>query len=818
MKVINSKLAAIGLAAFVFASCSDSNSDPVNPGIITTELAKVGLTQTDAAQLAASVTNYKSTTANSARKFTRAIDVNLFAGLTEMPTVPSDAEALKLNTPIDLTGGTYKTQGSDKEFDFSDKTIKNTTIFVEGGTTLKYKKSEGGNTIYVMKGAKLKFTGEGSAIAKGDKVVVVESGSFSSDNDIVIDGTLYSTRALGKVNGPADAKTPTQNITINGDVFLSGYKHKVTDPESANYGKELTEYASLRAKTLTINAGARVNTLDRVSFTNDLVLAGALHVGNTAEVANMTIKNGGKFSSDSSVKVKKALNMEDGSQMNVDYLNVTDNTYESDGTENPKQKHQTATGSATATLNGSAQIVIGDHGVINVNILNTDNSKDQIVLGGGANNVAVIKADKFVYGGSDEVQCISTPNTNNQVFLLQFTESYKNGAISDENKVDFADLDFAASYLDYDKATNGAELEPTKNHTWKLKDEAVISANPKLDLLASLNSPSDDQSATAIVPHTNGKVYVSYHTRENTFGGNLEVAQMNGSQLQVVSNVKQNVATYDFNHLNVIDNKLYVAGSDKGGAVVGYANLTADGAIETSENGISAISISNEDKKKGDANCVTEFGGNIVVANSLGYYAVSKDLQTRANFVETEGRAKFVAANGSKLVGLNYASEIAAGNDAVNGTIQIFNSNDLSTTANTFDVGAIAPNNGKNMVAVDSNNRIYVCKSAKGLFCYDESGNPAWEWLTPVSSSDKNNSVDKRQGYINGVAVDNKYVYVAAGAYGLVILNHDGKEVTHRSIGTNNSANYVAVKDGYIYVAYGKGRIQVFKLTDTVNK
>lgn len=814
MKVFNSTLAAIGLAAFVFASCSDSTSDSNNLGGIAAEIAKVGLTQTDAAQLAASVTNYKSTTANTARKFTRAIDENLFADLTAMPTVPSDEGAQKLTNPTDLTGGTWKTQGKNKEFDFSDKTIKNTTIFVEGGTTLTYKKSEGGNTIYVMKGAKLHFTGEGCAIAKGDKVVVVESGSFSSDNDIVIDGALYSSRALGKVTGPANEKTATQNITINGDVFLSGYTHKVTDEESENFGKELTEYASLRAKTLTINAGARVNTLDRVSFTNDLVLAGALHVGNTAEVANMTIKNGGNFSSDSSVKVKKTLTMEDGSQMTVDYLNVTDNTYESDGTE----KHQTATGSATATLKGSAQIVIGDHGVINVNILNTDNSKNQIVLGGGANNVAVIKADKFVYGGTDEVQCISTPNTNNQVFLLQFTESYKNGAISDKNKVDFADLDFAASYLDYDKATNGAELTPTKNHTWKLKDEAVISANPKLDLFASLNSPSDDQSATAIVPHTNGKVYVSYHTRENTFGGNLEVAQMKGSQLEVVSNVKQNVATFDFNHLNVIDNKLYVAGSDKGGAVVGYANLTADGAIETSENGINAISISNDNKKKGDANCVTEFGGNIVVANSLGYYAVSKDLQTRANFVETPGRAKFVAANGSKLVGLNYASEIAAGDAAVNGTIQIFNSNDLSTTAKTFDVGAIAPNNGKNMVAVDSNNRIYVCKSAKGLFCYDESGNKAWEWLTPVSTSDKNNSVDKRQGYINGVAVDNNYVYVAAGAYGLVILNHEGKVVTHRSIGTNNSANYVAVKDGYIYVAYGKGRIQVFKLTDTVNK
>ena len=31
MKVFNSKLAAIGLAAFVFASCSDSSSDPASP-------------------------------------------------------------------------------------------------------------------------------------------------------------------------------------------------------------------------------------------------------------------------------------------------------------------------------------------------------------------------------------------------------------------------------------------------------------------------------------------------------------------------------------------------------------------------------------------------------------------------------------------------------------------------------------------------------------------------------------------------------------------------------------------------------------------
>ena len=47
MKVINSKLAAIGLAAFVFASCSDSNSDPTgdtNPKVDVAETITANLT------------------------------------------------------------------------------------------------------------------------------------------------------------------------------------------------------------------------------------------------------------------------------------------------------------------------------------------------------------------------------------------------------------------------------------------------------------------------------------------------------------------------------------------------------------------------------------------------------------------------------------------------------------------------------------------------------------------------------------------------------------------------------------------------------
>lgn len=824
MKVFNSKLAAIGLAAFVFASCSDSSSDPatpITPGTVPSEITKIGLTQTDAAQLAASVTNYKRSSSNKAR--TRAFNETLFNGLTEstIPTAPSADGAKQLNAATDLSNDKYKTR-SGKTYDFSTNTIENTTLFVAGNSTVKYSNLGSGNTIVVLKGGKLEYTGSSSAIPQGNTIYVLESGSYSIANEnITIDGALYSSRALGKIEGhtTGDKKsegTPTQNITINGSVFLSGYDHIVTDPESANYNKTITEYASLRAKTLTINAGAKVNTLDRVTFTNDVIIAGALHVGKAAIVKNMTIKNGGVFYSDNSAKIKNKLTMEAGSYMDLKYLNVTDNEYTDNGTEKPTK----VPGNAVADLKGNCQIIIGNHGVMSFNTLKTDNTSGQIVIGDDANNVAVIKADKFIYAGSDEnVNFTSTPNTNNQTILAQFKECYKNGAESAGNKVDFDYLNWNADVQSYDYVTGGGALTAGPNFSYVLKDEYEVAKQKKLMLLSTIaNYERDTQSATAIVPTDNNKVYVSYHTNGNDFGGSIDVAEMNGEQLTLKQRVQQAEAgaTYDFNHLNVINSKLYLAGSAKGkdgkqlgGATISYAAIGSDGLLNVTE-GLTSQSLDNT--VKGDANCVVPFDNNIAVASTLGYSVYEPTLAKEAkDRVSTTGKAKFVAVNGSSLVGLNYTSEIAAGDAEVQGEVQVFDNSMKQTSS--FNVGSIAPNNGKNMIAIDSNGRIYVCKSAKGLMCY-ENGNQVWEWTTPVSHGAGNVSVDNRQGYINGVAVDDNYVYVAAGAYGLVVLTKEGKEVTHKRIGTSgNSANYVAVKNGLIYVAYGKGRIQVFKLT-----
>lgn len=133
MKVINSKLAAIGLAAFVFASCSDSNSDPTGPtpNVELAETITANLTSSSAAELAARVSNYKNTTAN-ARKFffSRATQTRAFASADKVviPAVPDNAR--QWSAPEDMKAGKTYLVTSKKTLDMSGYNVAGATIFV----------------------------------------------------------------------------------------------------------------------------------------------------------------------------------------------------------------------------------------------------------------------------------------------------------------------------------------------------------------------------------------------------------------------------------------------------------------------------------------------------------------------------------------------------------------------------------------------------------------------------------------------------------------------------------------------------------------
>ena len=807
MKVINSKLAAIGLAAFVFASCSDSNSDPTGGDGVKPEVNSVELT----ASTPSSVINYKNSTAN-ARKFFASRGASATDFVTTMPDFPTKPQLIKeLTKATDLVfsegnpTNTYIIK-NQKKLDFTGKEIKGVTIFVSGDCKMTYDKSLGGNTIVLAKGASLEYTGTGSMIQATDKVYGAASSIIkATNNNIVVEGELYAAwEGQGEQDklhggfGAVESKVnPTQNIT-----FKSGAKAFID--------------GSIRAKNLTIEDGAVVTATRNILNATKVDLAGALKVGGFCKTGDLNITGLLDATGENAVvKVTKQLNLENGSLIKANYVNVTNNTYKGEKDHKVIDK----VGEAQLNLKNGGQIQIADLGVINVNNLVTDNASAAQIQLQGDNAVAVIKADNFTNNGDATINAFATPGTNS-VLLLQMSKCF----MGTTQMPSSGDLDISASYLDYDKATDGALVErkdeANEQYGYILsKDAKNAKATPKLDLVASFGE-NNGMSASCIQTVGN-YVYVSYHTHGNgktNLKGGLEVLHMADNKL-VGDQAVQGNTSIDINHVMVDNNKAYIAATDiDKGAFLGVVPL---------ENNVYSTNMTQYvldalNKKNGfDANCVVKYGDNIVMSSTRGYEFY--DNEFGHTYFETTADAKGLAsANG------NLYSLLATGKNTT-GTVNVFNGIDLrqDKATKTFTTkGNVGPEDGKNTVAVDGTD-IYVCQGEEGLVRYDANGDKVWAYKVPTIANQESEKYGSVKGYCNGVAISGDYVYVAAGGYGVVVLNKaDGKELCHR-IAFNgflengkwknpNSANYVTIgQDGYIYVAYGKSRVQVFKLTQT---
>lgn len=807
MKVFNSKLAAIGLAAFVFASCSDNTSDPTGGEGVKSEVNSVELT----ALTPSSVINYKNSTAM-ARKFFATRGASATDFVTAMPDFPTKQGVIKDQTKAtDLVfdesnpTNTYVIKHNNK-LDFTGKKIQGVTIFISGDCKMTYDKSLGGNTIVLAKGATLEYTGTGSMIQATDKVYGAASSIIKATNDnIVVEGELYAAwEGQGEEDilhggfGAVESKVnPTQNIT-----FKSGAKAYID--------------GSIRAKNLTIEDGAVVTATRNILNATKVDLAGALKVGGFCKTGNLNITGLLDASNANAVvKVTKQLNLENGSLIKANYVNVTDNTYSGD----KGNKKVVKVGEAELNLKNGGQIQIADLGVVNVNNLVTDNASAAQIQLQGDNAVAVIKADNFTNNGDATINAFATPGTNS-VLLLQMSKCFMGTTLMPSS----GDLDISASYLDYDKATSGALIEPkdedNEQYGYILSDEAKkASATPKLDLVASFGE-NNGMSASCIQTVGN-YVYVSYHTYGNgktNLKGGLEVLHMADNKL-TGDQVVNGKAGMDINHVMVDNNKAYIAATDiNKGAFLGVVPLENNVYSTT----MTQYVLDAVNKKNGfDANCVVKYGDNIVMSSTRGYEFYDKEFGH--TYFQTTADAKGLAsANG------NLYSLLATGKNTT-GTVNVFNGIDLrqdkTTTSFTTD-GNVGPENGKNTVAVDGTD-IYVCQGERGIVRYNAKGEKVWDYTVPTIANQKSEKYGNVKGYCNGVAISGNYVYVAAGGYGVVVLNKaDGKEVCHRTAfngflengkwANPNSANYVTIgQDGYIYVAYGKSRVQVFKLTQT---
>ena len=795
MKVINSKLAAIGLAAFVFASCSDSNSDPTggpDSKVDVAETITANLTSSSAAELAARVSNYKNTTAN-ARKFffSRATQTRAFASADKVviPAVPDGAR--QWSGAEDMTPGKTYLITSKTTLDMSGHKVAGTTIFVKGSSKLIFDSSIAGCTIYVDGGATLEYKGKGALEIPADATIINDGGSIIVDKDITVAGKLYARYTnngggIGSVN-PYDKNDKKAIITP---------KHNITFKK----GSEAYIGGSIRAVELNIEEGATVNVTKHIMNATTVNVNGALQFGGFLRTETLNVKGEMIASEKSAIKASKVFNAEAYSSITADYINVTNDK-----------------GDATLNLKGNCKININNKSDIYTNNIVTDNaSAGQITLNDD-NAIAVIKAKKFTNNGDNQIKALATSG-NNATFLLQFTECYT--GTTKENT--FEDLDIAASYLDYDKATNGKGVkEKADGPDYKAYgfewagDPATIIAAPKLDLVAEDKNKDNDMSATCIQPGLNGKFYVAYHTNGKASNGAIEAISLANNTLTIDQSVESDNATNDYNHILVDGNTLWVAGSQSGnkshadevtgvGPFMGQISLNGDGTFANQ------IKISAIDRKtKGmDANCVANFKNNHIVATTNGFTIFNAKMN-KWNEGSTEGKY-LVAANG-KLYALT-----------VDGTLTAYNDNEMQDVAATYNVGAISPKGNKAVIAVDeAKGEIYVCKGENGISKIAADGTVSQFFDCPTfKASNKAENLEAGKEYVkgcaNGVYVTANNVFVACGSYGLVVLDKNGKEVCHRKAYNGKSANFVTGdNDNNIFVAYGQSRVQVFKLTNT---
>lgn len=805
MKVFNSKLAAIGLAAFVFASCSDNTSDPTGGS----SPAKVDATTLDLTNsgesLFSSVINYKNTTAN-ARKFfgTRAANDAKFATTFDMPEQKNTDTQAYGN--CDLNGGRYYLKKSAGDCDFTKNTIKNATIFVNGDAKLHYSATTFENTtIVVEQGGSLIFEGEGSMIKPG-VTVYNELGYIKtkdSTKDIVIEGNLYSSwrgfktgkdengndvtiKELKSGLGNTDKTDPTQKITFKN-------------------GSNVCIIGSIRGTEVNVEEGANVYASAHVWNATTVNINGNLQIGGFLKTADLNLNTNGylKAGDKSAIKVTNALTMNAGSQIDANYINVTLN-------EKDTHKKVTKVGEAQLILKGACKINIADKGVINVNkLISYNDAKGQISLE-KAGGLAIVKADEFHNDGAENIQAFDTP-AEGATFLFQFTKCF-NG----ENQLPTAeDLDIAASYLDYDKATTGdfVKLKDADNKQYGYELTATtenLSNKPKLDLFSAAGVTENTLSATSIQA-ANDKLYVTYHTQGNDkshMGGGLEVAHIDGKNL-ILDQAVSAQGGLDVNYGMIDGNRFYVAATSyKEGAFLGYANLSNG---QLSDTKLVTYPIDKTNPNNGiDANSVVKYKDNFVLATNKGYQVYNSTFTLRTPHLTTND-VKFVAVGNDKLYGLE-------ANGTTTGTVNIFNNINLENPQSYTTEGKVGVVDGKNTIAVDGTN-LYVCQGDGGLVRYDAQGNGTVLFDAPAGNKDH-----KIIGRVNGVAVDNNYIYVACGGYGLVVLDktkakgenvvarrrafYDGKE-------SYNSANYVTLYKDYICVAYGRSRVQIFKLVNT---
>lgn len=815
MKTRNIKLATFGFAAMLLASCSDSNDTPTpNPtpaetGIIGKEVTSI----TDAQQLAARVYNFKRPSATRAAGVTSA-NLNQAYTMEAEPTGLDFAKMEKMSNhneqPWNFPANTDMYIAPGETIASAQYHLNGNTIYVAGTYEYNPGWTEGNYTIVVLKGGTLKWTG-GDLFLNQNGGKILCYGNFECNADLNVQN-----RGIFKIAGDLNLKGHSLRVN-NASVYIGGKLF------CNNFENQANAYTNIQ--------------------------------GSIEGVKDQTIKVDGVVNVDGNFKTKDLYLMGNG-QLYCCALELTGEFKSMGGDGASSALHTSYLKAKNLLLASSNNIYLVNNSSIEVEgTLQCNKNASAMIFLQGVNSKAYIKANVIKFNGSGSpatlMDCymFNAQDTGGEFYID--ADHFDNSAPEGGNLA-FNDIQFLGSGKAHNFRNNSAPVTLEKAECgYTLKPD--VPTPPHLDEVGEVlyDHTHTDITATCIQPY-NGKLYMSYHIRGKEHGGCIEVFETNNQkQTQLLQFLQDTDKSLDFNHL-MIDGKsstpnLYVVGNygytnkvtgkqSDAGAMMARIDLKSDGLMNTEAKNIGDAAINPliivplEDNQSNseDENAIVRDGDKLLVASTRGYEVYDPNTLELQGSKKTPGKAKHIALNNGEIAALYYNTrELTSEDSPVAATLELFKAGkDITKDSpdKSIAITEIKPNNGKNTIAIDGNN-IYVCRNAVGLTCYDkESGAEKWTWQAPLTATTK-----VAQGYANGVTFDSKYVYLACGGYGLVVLDKNkivnGKPAVYaktRVTGVTNeqgkivwnSANYVTLYNGLIYVAYGKNRLMIYQLID----
>lgn len=332
-------------------------------------------------------------------------------------------------------------------------------------------------------------------------------------------------------------------------------------------------------------------------------------------------------------------------------------------------------------------------------------------------------------------------------------------------------------------------------------------------------------SATCISFGGNGVAFASFHRRGNEDSdynqgyetnkghkGCIEKIVYEGGKFALKSFMI--APEWDFNHILADGNRVITVGNHvKKGAFIAalpfdfeastgvseqfsYKELTTDEPLYgTSDK--TGEEIKKGYKNAGDGNCVVRVGDLYYVTTFRGYGALKTDFSKGGKFTPTNGSSKHIALDGNGKMAIISLDEYNKTKNESLATIKEFATSDFefANPSKDYKAGAnVAPIDGKNTIAY-SGSDLFACLGHGGL---SKNGEKFYQRGEKVP--------------VNGVTVVGNYIFVANGSF-LDVLDLQGNRLCHYHDKNLHSSNYVAVDtNGFIYVAFGKSDIKIFKL------